>query len=155
VFFLFSVVRVGVDWIVCDRFMKYWNVSVSVLDPAMHNAKSVLARCPFLFTVGKSFLQPLRSRTNMPALTSSRRCCPRLPQAALLPSPNAGSQEPLGARARRRMEKYRDRPGIHLARHVSTAHATMGRGPDMDVLGVSALVVASFPYVCTDCRGIM
>lgn len=32
--------------------MKYWNVSVSVLDPELHTAKSVLARCPFLFTVG-------------------------------------------------------------------------------------------------------
>ncbi|KAG9122477.1 hypothetical protein FRC07_001117 [Ceratobasidium sp. 392] len=36
-----------------DRFMKYWNVSVSVLDPDLHTAKYVLARCPFLFTVGK------------------------------------------------------------------------------------------------------
>ncbi|KAG8750733.1 hypothetical protein FRC12_012756, partial [Ceratobasidium sp. 428] len=34
-----------------DRFMKYWNVSVSVLDPKLHTAKYVLARCPFLFTV--------------------------------------------------------------------------------------------------------
>ena len=34
--------------------MKHWNVSVSVLDPDLHTAKYVLARCPFLFTVGTS-----------------------------------------------------------------------------------------------------
>ncbi|KAF8605712.1 hypothetical protein BDV93DRAFT_506795 [Ceratobasidium sp. AG-I] len=34
-----------------DEFMRHWNVSVSVLDPDLHTAKSVLARCPFLFTV--------------------------------------------------------------------------------------------------------
>ncbi|KAL5637830.1 hypothetical protein ACGC1H_002185 [Rhizoctonia solani] len=35
-----------------ERFMSFWNVSVSVLDPGLHtSARAVLWRCPFLFTV--------------------------------------------------------------------------------------------------------
>lgn len=58
--------------------MKYWNVSVSVLDPDLHTARFVLARCPFLFTVGTRFSPGLHTSAHIaPVLAIAARDYPK------------------------------------------------------------------------------
>ncbi|KAF8755612.1 Fungal specific transcription factor domain [Rhizoctonia solani] len=35
-----------------ERFMQYWNHGLGLLDPAIHSPRTLLQRCPLLFTIG-------------------------------------------------------------------------------------------------------